>query len=190
MKNKYLLRVISGKYRGKGISSPKDFSVRPTSQRVKESLFNIIRTDLYGKIFLDIFSGTGQIGIEAISNGAKAYFVDGNVALLKSNLESVGCLNEAEVFCGDFINVLKSIKNIKFDFIFADPPYKDELYQDIVKYSIPILNKDGVIILEHSSDIVFDSFDDAVIVDKRIYGSRALTFLGGKNENNGLSGQL
>lgn len=180
MKNKYLLRVVSGKYRGKGIASPKDFSVRPTSQRVKESLFNIIRFDLYGKSFLDIFSGTGQIGIEAISNGAKAYFVDGDTTLLKSNLASVGCEKDAEVIRGDFIGVLKSLKNIKFDYVFADPPYRDGLYQDIVKYSLPVLNDNGVIILEHSSDIVFDSFDGATIVDERTYGSRVLTFLGGK----------
>ena len=86
MKSRYLLKVVSGKYRGRGIISPKDYSVRPTSQRVKESLFNIIRTEIYGKTFLDIFSGTGQMGIEAISNGAKSVFVDADIKLLKENV--------------------------------------------------------------------------------------------------------
>lgn len=190
MKNKYLLRVVSGKYRGKGIVSPKDLSVRPTSQRVKESLFNIIRTNLYGKAFLDLFAGTGQMGIEAISNGATAVFIDGDTALAKKNVEGVGCQSESEILRGDFISVLTSLKGRKFDYIFADPPYRDGLYNDIVKYSLKVLKDDGTIILEHSSDLVFDEFDDAVIIDKRIYGSRALTFLGGKNENNGIPGEL
>ncbi len=190
MKNKYLLRVVSGKYRGKGIVSPKDLSVRPTSQRVKESLFNIIRTKLYGKTFLDLFAGTGQMGIEAISNGAKAVFIDGDTSLIKRNVEGVGCESDAEIFRGDFINVLTSLKGRKFDYIFADPPYREGLYYDIVKHSLNLLQDDGIIILEHSSDCVFDEFENVIIIDKRIYGSRALTFLGGKNENNGISGEL
>lgn len=178
MKNRYLLRVISGKYRGKGILSPKDNSVRPTSQRVKESFFNIIRTELFGKTFLDIFSGTGQMGIEAVSNGAKSVFIDADTSLLKENLISVCKEENCEVYRGDFKNILENFKktNRNFDFIFADPPYNDGLYEDIINYSIPLLNEGGILILEHSSDYVIDSLCK---YDSRTYGSRTLSFLGG-----------
>lgn len=178
MKNRYLLRVISGKYRGKGILSPKDFSVRPTSQRVKESLFNIIRTDIYGKNFLDVFSGTGQIGIEAVSNGANVTFVDIDTKLLRENTSEVLKNETVEICSGKFANVFESFSKInkKFDFIFADPPYNDGLYDEIIKYSLPILSEDGMLILEHSSDLTIEHDN---VFDKRVYGSRALTFIGG-----------
>lgn len=178
MKNRYLLRVISGKYRGKGILSPKDFSVRPTSQRVKESLFNIIRTELYGKDFLDVFSGTGQMGLEAVSNGANVTFVDMDVKLLKENISAILQNDNVEVLCGNFKNIFLNLKNTnkKFDFIFADPPYNDGLYDEIIEYALPILKDDGILILEHSSDI---SIENDKVFDKRVYGSRSLSFLGG-----------
>lgn len=190
MKSRYLLRVISGKYKGKGIISPKDNTVRPTSQRVKDSLFNIIRIDLYGKTFIDIFSGTGQIGIEAISNGADVTFVDADTTLIKSNVMNIGCSEKTEIICGDFKNILDSFckTNRKFDFIFADPPYKEGFYTDIIKFSVPLLNDNGVLILEHSSDFEIAVPSACNIIDKRVYGSRSLTFIGGKNENNGVSG--
>lgn len=186
MKNKYLLRVVSGKYRGRGIISPKDFSVRPTSQRVKESLFNIIRTDLLGKTFLDIFSGTGQMGIEAISNGATGVFVDADTSLVKENVALV-CEEHCEIYRGDFKNILDNFKKAgrKFDFIFADPPYNDGLYDDIINYSMPLLNENGKLILEHSSDMPFSHINEC---DSRKYGSRTLSFLEANNENNGISG--
>ncbi len=181
MKSRYLLRVISGKYRGKGIISPKDFSVRPTSQRVKDSLFNIIRTNLYGKNFLDVFAGTGQMGIEAISNGAQVTFVDSDVSLLKTNVLAIIKDQKTDIFQGDFKNVLTNLckNNKKFDFIFADPPYNEGLYAEIIKYTLPLLSEDGVLILEHSSDFNVEIFNEYNVIDCRNYGSRALTFLGG-----------
>ena len=178
MKNRYLLKVVSGKYRGRGIISPKDYSVRPTSQRVKESLFNIIRTEIYGKNFLDIFSGTGQMGIEAISNGAKTVFVDADIKLLKENISAIVKDENPEFYRGDFKNILKNFAESgrKFDFIFADPPYDDGLYEDIIKFAMPLLNDDGMLILEHSSEL---SIENENISDIRSYGSRTLTFLGG-----------
>lgn len=192
MKNKYLLRVLSGNYRGKGLISPPDMSVRPTSARVKDSLFNILRQKLYDAEFLDIFCGTGQIGIEAVSNGAKATFIDKNTLILNKNIEGVGCKDQCRVISGDFKNILLFFakNNEKFDFVFADPPYNDGLYEDIIRLSKDLLNEGGRLILEHSSDFVINNTFGLEIVDKRIYGSRTLTFLGGKNEDNGLSGEL
>ncbi len=182
MKNKYLLRVLSGDYRGKGLISPPDMSVRPTSARVKGSLFNIIRPTLYNSQFLDIFCGTGQIGIEAVSNGAIATFIDKNTTILNNNINSVGCKDKCRVVSGDFKNILLSFakNNEKFDFIFADPPYNDGLYEDIIRLTKDLLNEDGRLILEHSSDFVIENTFDLEIIDTRVYGSRTLTFLGGK----------
>ena len=149
MKNKSLLRVLSGKYRGKGLVSPPDFTVRPTSARVKDSLFNIIRMDLYDSNFLDLFCGTGQNGIEAISNGAKVTFVDKNTNIVTKNVNNVGCAENSKIISGDFKNVLLFFakNNEKFDFIFADPPYMDGLYDEIIKLSASLLNEDGKLIL-------------------------------------------
>lgn len=181
MKNRYLLRVISGRYKGKGILSPEGLDVRPTSQRVKDSLFNIIRTELYGKDFLDIFSGTGQMGIEAVSNGAHATFVDADTSLVRKNVFEILKNENSEIIRGDFNNVLKNMaeKNKRFDFIFADPPYNEGLYLNIIECSLPLLNDDGVLILEHSSDFDIENLGNFNVVDKRLYGSRSLTFLGG-----------
>ncbi len=181
MKNKSLLRVLSGKYRGKGLISPPDFTVRPTSARVKDSLFNIIRMELYGSSFLDLFCGTGQNGIEAVSNGATATFVDKNTNIVTKNVNNVGCSDYSRIISGDFKNILLFFakNNEKFDFIFADPPYNDGLYDEIIKLCAPLLKEDGKLILEHASDFSFENLYDLRIVDTRVYSSRTLTFLGG-----------
>lgn len=182
MKNKSLLKVISGKYRGKGLISPPDFTVRPTSARVKDSLFNIIRMDLYNSSFLDLFCGTGQNGIEAISNGASATFIDKNTNIVVKNVANVGCSDSSRIISGDFKNILLSFakNNEKFDFIFADPPYNEGLYDEIIKLCTSLLKEDGKLILEHASDYSFVDLHGLYIIDKRVYSSRTLTFLGGK----------
>ena len=179
MKNKFLLKIISGKHRGKGLFSPPDFSVRPTSARVKESLFNIIRNDLFAADFLDLFAGSGQIGFEALSNGANVTFCDKDVSLVRKNAQHLGV--DANILQGSFDFVLKTLcKTQKFDFIFADPPYDDGLYEDIIKNALPLLKEDGVLVLEHSSDYAVPTVLNCKVVSVRKYGSRSLTFLGGE----------
>ena len=182
MKNKYLLRIISGKYRGKGIISPKDMAVRPTSARVKDSLFNVLRMKLHGAEFLDLFAGTGQMGLEAISNGAKCTFADKDIRLVSENIRQIGCQEDSAVLSGDFESVTKSLLNQgrKFDFIFADPPYENGYYEKIIICALPLLKEDGMLILEHSSDMKIAEDESYAIKDQRVYGSRTLTFLGGK----------
>ncbi|MBR2861342.1 MAG: 16S rRNA (guanine(966)-N(2))-methyltransferase RsmD [Clostridia bacterium] len=182
MKNKYLLRIISGKYRGKGIISPKDMTVRPTSARVKDSLFNILRTDLFGADFLDLFAGTGQMGLEAVSNGAKCVFADKDVRLVRENISQIGCEDASGIVSGDFEFVAKTLLNQgkKFDFVFADPPYENGYYERIITCTLPLLKENGTLILEHSSDMRLEESEGYAIKDQRAYGSRALTFVGGK----------
>lgn len=174
MKNKFFLRIISGKYRGKGIFSPEDCSIRPTSSRVKDSLFNIIRTDLFDSDFLDLFGGSGQIGLEAASLGAKVTIADRDISLVEKNVAHVGA-DDVRTIQGDYLSVLNRLQNQKFDFIFADPPYKDGLYGEIIKNALPMLKEGGLLILEHASE---DTITDEHIVKVKKYGSRTLTFLG------------
>ena len=148
------MRVISGTARGRKLVSPEGFDIRPTTDNVKESLFNIIQFDIEGRRVLDLFAGSGQLGIECLSRGAEsAVFVDERreaIKIVKQNLEKCGF--SAEVVMTDAISYLKRCD--KFDIIFVDPPY-DSDYYEIVMQNInlfDILTKGGIIIFESRAD--------------------------------------
>lgn len=177
------MRIISGKYRGRKLISPKDLTVRPTSDRIKEAFFNIIQNDIFNSKFLDLFAGSGAMGIEAISRGAKATFCDQSleaIKLIKSNLKLI---NEvSDVFNYDALECIRRLfeKNEKFDFIYIDPPYinniETEVLQTFIKY--PIMNNNAKIVIEHKADKeVIVSKGDYIISDTRKYGITKLTFL-------------
>lgn len=147
------LRVITGQKRGMKLLSPaEDAPIRPTSDRTKESIFNLIHEGLDGA-FLDLFSGSGQMGIEALSRGAKkAVFCDNDrdaVSLTKANLKKTGFTNYS-VFYGDYRKYLKTATE-KFDIIFIDPPYDRGLAQRalaVLGESGSCLNDGGTVIVE------------------------------------------
>ncbi len=147
------MRVISGKVRGMSLNTPRGSLTRPTADRVKEAMFSIIQTDVPGSRILDLFGGTGQLGIEAISRGAKwAVFVDSNESackLIKNNIIKVGFENEAQVICSDYANFLKKSTE-KFDIIFLDPPYAEVFLENSLKMitEIDILQSGGIIVSE------------------------------------------
>ncbi len=177
------MRVISGKFKGRKLASPKDERVRPTTDRIKETLFNILlskKSDI--SMVLDLFGGSGAVGIEAISRGAdKCIFIDKDsesVKLIKENLNHVGASEEEyEIYNVDFSFALKKLKGKKFDFIFADPPYangfENKIIELIEKYSV--LTDDGVLVIEHAFDKKFSTSDFEV--DRRDCGYTVLTFL-------------
>ena len=184
------MRVISGKARGTKLSSIDSLLTRPTLDRVKESLFNILQNKLEGKVVLDLFAGSGALGIEALSRGAKkAYFCDKNIDAIKKvkeNLSKTKLENKAEIYYADYKKCLESLKE-KIDIIFIDPPYKDDLSVDSVKSIIKqgILNKDGLMIIE-TDEICRDKrnlekLDGIKIIDERKYGRANLLFI--KEEN-------
>lgn len=148
------MRVISGELRGKKLKEPADYDIRPTTDKVKESLFNIIQFDIEGRRVLDLFAGTGQLGIECMSRGAKeCTFVDASaasVALVKENLKSCG-LNE-RVVRDDSIEFLK--RGGSYDLILIDPPYATELAEKALQiiYSVDILNEGGIIVCESARE--------------------------------------
>lgn len=151
------MRVISGSARGRKLIAPEGLETRPTTDRIKESLFNIIAMDLYDCAFLDLFSGSGGIGIEALSRGAKkAVFVEKSAkaaAVIEENIKAARVDDRATLLKTDVlaaINMLKN-KNEKFNIIFLDPPYSAGLYESVLDAicKTGILNEDGYIICEH-----------------------------------------
>ena len=151
------LRVISGSARGKKLLCTDGKNVRPTLDRVKESVFNMIAFDIPDSLVLDLFSGSGALGIEALSRGAKqCTFVDNSpqsILVTKKNLESTHLLDESIVINSDSIDFLNKCDK-KFDIIFIDPPYETDLYQKSLKKikENGLLNNNGFIILEYDTE--------------------------------------
>ncbi len=144
------MRVITGTARGRKLQEPKDQSVRPTTDMVKEAIFSIVQFDVPGRRVLDLFAGTGQLGIEALSRGAReCVFVDNSpasLALVRKNLAICGM--EGTVVRSDALAFLRHAG--KFDLVFVDPPYQAGLYGDVLDalFSFDILNEGGIILVE------------------------------------------
>ena len=150
------MRIISGTARGRKLKEPVGNKIRPTSDRVKESVFTIVQFDIEGRRVLDLFAGTGQYGIEALSRGAKsAVFIDSSgdsVKLIAENLELCGLANPASVHRCDVLRFLEN--EDKFDLIFIDPPYETNLAEKAVQKIARFdkLNINGIIICELKAD--------------------------------------
>lgn len=147
------MRVISGKAKGIVLKTPDGIQTRPTADRVKEALFSILQFELPGTKVLDLFGGTGQLGIEAISRGAKsAVFVDAGDApcrLIKENLHRAKMEGEGRVIRADYLHFLSQCHE-KFDIIFLDPPYAEVFLENAIKKisEIDILQSGGIIVAE------------------------------------------
>ena len=175
------MRVISGLYKGRNIEGFDIDGTRPTMDRVKESLFSSIQNYIPDSVCLDLFSGSGNLGFEAISNGAKeVYFNDKNfkcTSLIKSYIKEFDISDSSIVTNMDYKKALEYYKdnNIKFDVVFLDPPYKFNELDKIVEYMHDnnMLNKDGIIILE-SSNIYF-KFDFYSLIKEKKYGDKYIS---------------
>jgi len=173
-----MMRVISGKYKGKNLIGFDINGTRPTMDRVKESLFGIIQNNIKNSVVLDLFAGSGSLGIEALSNGAReVYFIDNNIELINIIKKNTNGMNEnIHIMKSDYKNALELIKNsnIKFDIIFLDPPYKLNLINDcldkIVEYNL--LNKDGIVVCEYETENI-ENNKLKLIKDKK-YGSKKI----------------
>jgi len=147
------MRVITGSARGRKLKDLQGYDTRPTTDRVKEGLFNIIQFDIEGRKVLDLFAGTGQLGIETLSRGAaSAVFVEQRrdaVALIKENLRLTRLEAGAKVVPGDSMAFLASCKE-HFDLILLDPPYASDLLKNAVNaiYRFDILSNHGIIVCE------------------------------------------
>lgn len=179
------MRVVAGKYRGKVLKAPTSKHIRPTGDKVKQALFTKLQFFVPGAVVVDLFCGSGSLGIEAISHGASfVYFVDKNknsVSLTKSNLK--GITEEHKVLNCDYSVALKAI-NKKVDLFILDPPYSSGVYDDALKLikKLDLLNKGGIIVCEHPNELVINSeFEE---FDKKRYGTVSLTYLKAKEDNN------
>jgi len=153
------MRIITGKARGLKLTTPKDYNVRPTADRVKESLFNILAGRISASKVLDAFAGTGNLGLEAWSRGAEqVVFIDENINSLKlvnTNVAKAHAEKEVKIIKGNALNIIETLgkKGERFDIIFSDPPYDKGLNEKIYKKLLdnPILKPGGILVLEHSA---------------------------------------
>ena len=158
------MRVITGTARGRKLGQLQGMEPRPTTDQVKESIFNIIQFDIEGRRVLDLFGGTGQLGIEALSRGAESCtFVDQRrdaVNLIRSNLKLCQLSDRARVVQGDSIGFLSTVRE-KYHLIFLDPPYATNLLENALKKiaEIDILSENGIIICESPVDRVLPELD-------------------------------
>ena len=154
------MRIITGKVKGLILKTPKGLSTRPTSDRIKESVFSILNgmVDFEDKAILDLFAGTGALGLEAMSRGAtQAVFVDfETVNIIKDNVNRAHFDDKSEIIRGDVFKVMKKFSNNQrqFDLIFCDPPYNKGLWQRALVGidNLNLLNSEGLLIIEHGAD--------------------------------------
>ena len=180
-----LMRIIAGKSRGTKLYTLEGTTTRPTLDRVKESIFNIIQKDIQGSYFLDLFSGSGAIGLEAISRGAeKAILCDKSkeaINIIKKNIEKTHTAEQVELYNQDFEEVLKNLKE-HIDIIYIDPPYDTNYIQKALKIieqnefvddntKIILETDDDKKVLEQIKDLKFE------IIDRRKYGIAHIIFL-------------
>ncbi len=154
------MRIISGEYKGRILSSVKKAKIRPSSDKVKGSIFNVLKDEVVGKKVLDLFAGSGNLGIEALSRGTQfVTFVDSSfqgIKIIKKNLESLNLSERAKTINKDCLGVLPKLKE-KFGIIFADPPYlcgfAQKVIDSVAQYDL--LETDGILVLEHHKKETF-----------------------------------
>ncbi|MCU5682231.1 16S rRNA (guanine(966)-N(2))-methyltransferase RsmD [Bacillus wiedmannii] len=178
------MRVVSGKCKGHPLKAVPGNTTRPTTDKVKESIFNMIGPYFDGGIALDLFGGSGGLGIEAISRGIdKAIFVDRDnkaIKVIHQNLESCRIQEQAEVYRNDAERAVKALikREISFDLILIDPPYKDQKIVSLISVMDHhgLLHRDGLIMSEHGNDVVLpDSIGSLVKVRAENYGITAIS---------------
>ncbi len=180
------MRIISGESKGRKLVTPKRYSLRPTSDRVKESLFNILGSEVEGKVVLDLFAGTGNLGIEALSRGAKrVIFVEKGrqaLRLIQTNINQFGLGDRSEIIPRD-VNRAIGILNQRgelFDLILMDPPYEKGLIQrTLMKLSShPVYHGDSILVIEHNRREPLPSILDGwKLVRQQKIGDTLLSFL-------------
>ncbi len=154
------MRIISGKYRGRKLFELDDQPIRPTLDRVKETMFDIIQFEIAGSRVLDLFAGTGALGIECISRGAEEVsFCDVNpkcIRLLKQNLEGLKLDCPPVIYTGGWQEALSAVRQRKADLVFLDPPFKSNVYYDVLKRisDLSVMTDNGIVVCEHPLETV------------------------------------
>ena len=179
------MRVISGKARGTKLFSLDGEKTRPTLDRVKESVFNIIQNEINESVFLDLFSGSGAISIEAASRGAKKVIACDKskdaIRIIKRNIEKTHMEEKISVYNDDYQECLKKIKNTKFNLIYLDPPYKTDYALKAIRLilELNLIDNNSIIIVETDDEEILNKIEkeNIQIIDKRKYGRALITFI-------------
>ena len=185
------MRIIGGKAKGTKLYTLEGTNTRPTLDRVRESLFNILQFEVKDSIFLDLFSGSGACGIEAISRGAKkAILCDRSkeaITIIKKNMEKTHTKEKITLYQMDFKELLKTKIHEKTDIIFIDPPYQTDFAYEAVKIILEndLITKEGIIVIETDQEKrVKEKLEnlEIEIMDERKYGRAHLIFLNQKRK--------
>jgi 16S rRNA (guanine966-N2)-methyltransferase len=161
------MRIIAGTARSLPLKTIPGMETRPTTDRIKETLFNMLQTEVPGSYFLDLFAGSGQIGLEAVSRGARyAVFVENAknaAACIEDNIHFTKFDRETKLYPTDVMAALRSMEGkYQFDIIFMDPPYNKELERDVLTYlkDSSLLKQDALLVVEASLNTSFDYLDE------------------------------
>ncbi len=178
------MRIIAGTYRGRILASPRDRSVRPTTDRAKQTIFDILgnRVEFDGLHVLDLFSGTGSLGLEAISRGVSSVtFVDSSrdsLDILRRNIKALDCEKQCTLYQADVFWYLKNTRS-HFDLVFIDPPYKLPTIGTLptAVHESAILNDHGMIVMEHSRESTINLDEEAYDVTRKPFGQTTVLIL-------------
>ena len=164
------MKVITGFAKGRSLVTPEGLDTRPTADRIKQSVFNSIQFDIEGRRVLDLFAGSGQLGIEALSRGAKCCtFVDSDsnaVNAVKSNLSVCQMEKTSKVYHTDFDTFIKNNTDT-FDLVFLDPPYREGLLEKALEAVVPFVSSYGIIVCEHLKEYYPPNIVSHLETDKR-----------------------
>lgn len=182
------MRIISGEYKGRILSSVKSYGscgkakIRPSSDKVKGSIFNVLKDEVCGEKVLDLFAGSGNLGIEALSRGAEfVTFVDSSlqsVKIIRKNLESLNLGKRSETIGKDSLKVLPKLER-KYGIIFADPPYLCGFAQKVIDSVVgcDLLERNGILVLEHHKKEIFKYPEEKLIyVKAKKFGDTMVSF--------------
>lgn len=171
------MNITAGKYKGQKIIAPDENITRPTLSKVRMSVFNTLQSmvDFESSSFLDMFSGSGVMGLEALSRGfSRVVMIEKNkkvFGIIKSNLKKFENGNDIKVLLGDSIKMCSKFSK-KFDIVYIDPPYFSGVYESSLEVAKSVCS--GIIILEHVVDVNFDGFN---VLKQKKYGNKFITFL-------------
>lgn len=173
------MRVITGSARGRRLITLEGMDVRPTTEKVKEAMFSIVHFDLEGSKVLDLFAGSGQLGIEALSRGAvRCTFVDEaqkSISVLTQNIKSTGFEEVSDVLHTESVGYLKTCRQT-FDIAFLDPPYRNDIIEAAMPLLVPHMSQRGIVVCEHEKERTLpESFGEMRVSKVYKYGHISLT---------------
>ena len=177
------MRIIAGSARNRRILAPEGKNTRPTLDRVRENLFNILQTRISSSVVLDLFAGSGALAFEALSRGAeRAVLCDSDRSanrIERLNAETLGFTDRTEKYCCDWTVAVRNLKsrNMKFDLVFLDPPYRMTDLRAVFESLEPLLEEDGMVIVEHEAKKPFLYGDGFNKTDERKWGFCGMSFL-------------